>query len=496
VISKNYTIGSSLISRNLGFTAQLNYDRNLGSGRLTTTAGYFYYLKENPGSDQDVENINAYMRANYALNSKYVFEVDLGYMGSNRFKQGNRYFLSPVFGAAWIISDESFMQNVSVIDYLKIKGSWGKLGYDASTNHYLYQNRWYNNGNMIFGESNNGLNQGITSLDVIGNPELDWETSQELNIGIEGIAVNNRLFFELNYFDETRDNIIEKVNSQYSALFGGLFPAMNWGKVNNRGFEGQIYWEETKGNLIYKVGGNFIYSKNKVLQKDEIAFPDEYRQTVGLSSDAMMGYRSRGLFGRDVDLNGAPNQSFGYYGVGDIAYLDLNNDAVIDDRDLEKIGNSFPRTTLGLDINLQYKGWGLYTLGTASLGVNSYLNNAYYTNYGTGKYSNIALDRYHAVNNPEGSQPRLTTTQADNNRINSDFWMENTGFFRLKNVELSYTLTSNSPNAVLKKVIVYTRSNNLLVVSKVKDLDPEALNAGVLNYPVMSTITAGVSVLF
>lgn len=206
-----------------------------------------------------------------------------------------------------------------------------------------------------------------------------------------------------------------------------------------------------------------------------------------------MGYVSQGLFGKDVELEGHPMQLFGSYGNGDIAYVDLNDDQVIDERDRKVIGNTFPRTSLGVDLNFKYKGWGLYVLGTSQLGVDKVLNNRYYWNYGEGKYSVKALERYHPEYNPNGTMPRLTTSAGENNFRDSDFWIEDASFFRLKNVELSYTFT-NIP--AIQKLKLYARGTNLLTVSKIKGLDPEVLGAGLTNFPIMTTIVGGFSLTF
>lgn len=151
---------------------------------------------------------------------------------------------------------------------------------------------------------------------------------------------------------------------------------------------------------------------------------------------------------------------------------------------------------MGIDFNVSYKGWGLYLQGYSELGVHTWATNAYYWNNGEGKYSKLALDRYHPANNPTGSYPRLTTTAGENNFRNSSFWLKNASFFRMKNVELSYTFNQFSPSSVVKKMKVFARGANLFVLSSVKDLDPELLNAGVTNYPVTRTFTGGVSFVF
>lgn len=490
-VNDNLNLVNSVNYRSSGFVGNMNYNNNFGLNFINTDLSYFYYIDEAIGSAQDAKTVNYILRNAYAHNNKYFAELTLAYMGSNRFTEDNRYEMFYSGGLGWVISEEGFF-STDKIDFLKLKASAGLLGYDRSSGYFLYENRWSDNGNFTFGK---GSSQSRTNMDLVGNPDLAWEKSREVNAGIEALAFDKRFAMEVNYFNELRYDIIRRADSQYSSIFGGLYPYINYGKVANQGIDLAFTWRDNNGDLYYDLGMNMIWSENKVILTDEIEHPDAYLRQTGRPSDAMFGYVSEGLFGKDVQLADHAFQTFGPYGEGDIAYKDLNNDQIIDNRDRKMIGNSFPRTQLGLNLTLNYKGWRLYALGTAQLGVHSWLNNTYYWNRGENKYSVIAMDRYHPVNNPEGTYPRLTTTPGSNNFMNSDFWMENSSFVRLKNIELSYTL-ENSPGSFAKTIRLFARGSNLLTLSKIKDLDPEALNAGISNYPVLKNISGGVAVSF
>lgn len=233
-----------------------------------------------------------------------------------------------------------------------------------------------------------------------------------------------------------------------------------------------------------------------VTKANELSNIEGYRKTVGKPTSAIFGLESLGLFGRDVDLENHPKQMFGSYTTGDVAYKDLNRDGVVDDKDETQIGQTFPIGVLGINLDLNYKGFGLYILGTAELGASVVLNNNYYWNTGTNSYSVKALDRWHPENNPEGTLPRLTTTSGTNSYRTSDFWVSKADWFRLKNVELSYTFDNRNSMKVFKTLKVFARGTNLLVFSPIKDLDPEVPNAGLVNYPVCRTITGGITIGF
>lgn len=483
--------------RTLAWRANVGYQRSFGKHDVDAMFAYNYYNNEVTGSSQDVKNSNTSLRLNYVYDRRYAFEGDLALMGSNCFIGGDKYFLSSAIGAGWVISNEEFMKSCDFVNFLKLKASYGILGYDGGTGYLLYDTLWKREGSVSFGEQNKN---GFATADIvrIGNPDLKWERSNEFNVGIESLMFNNRLRVEANLFHEIRDNIIGSNSSDYFSVLSPFVRQYNMGKVMNKGFELDLSWGDHLGDFSFQIGANMIWSKNKLMEWNEVDYTsplDEGLKTIGLPTDAMIGFESLGLFGKNVNIEGA-DQRLGHYQIGDIAYSDLNGDGFVDGRDKKMIGNSFPRVSGGIDLNLEYKNWGLYVLGTAELGVDSYKNNSYYWVRGENKYSVVALDRYHPENNPEGQYPRLTTTQGDNNFLASTFWIQDASFFRLKNVELSYTISNKRANSLIKKIKLFGRGTNLFVLSSEKDLDPEVMNAGVTNYPVYRTITGGVTLTF
>lgn len=487
-------LGESTIRSN-SWRVNAQYATQLGPNQISASAAYNYYKREVIGTSQDIINANYTMRLNYSFNNKYLVEADLAYMGSNLFDNGNKFFLAPAFGVGWVLSNESFFKSHTKINFLKLKASFGVLGYDGNVPAPNYRTAWEDGGTAQLGEQNKTTTSHITNFIRMGNPELKWEKSAEFNVGLEGLFLKNRLFAELNYFNEVRSDIIGFRKSEYSDMIGSFISYSNMGKVKNHGFEATLNWNDRVGDFVYKLGLNFMWSKNKLTAWDEVAYSD-YLCTVGKSTDAMMGYRALGLFGKDVPLAGHPSQFLGSYQEGDIAYADLNNDKMIDDRDKEMLGNSFPHTNVGVEVELKYKQWGLYILGVYEGGVSKWLNNTYYWNKGEDKYSVMALDRYHPIDNPEGNYPRLTTTNGDNNFRDSSFWIQKADFFRLRNVELSYTLPNKFNSHIFQNIKVFARGSNLFVLSGIKDLDPELPDAGVTNYPVSMAITGGISVQF
>lgn len=488
-------LSNSTNFRTTSFIGLLTYDRAFNQeNRLKADWLYNYYLNEATGISQDTKFMHSVLKVNYVNNDKYITDISVGGMGSNKFRGNNKYAISYALGLGWIMSEEDFMRSIDGIDYLKVKASAGVLPYDAQTQHDLYHTQWNNNGAARL---NHSLNPSRTNIQVIGNPGLEWEKSREMNIGIEFLGLDRRLWFETNYFNEYRYNIIQQVSSVYSDIYGSFYSFQNWGEVLNQGIEAELSYSDRINDLFYQTGFNIIYVKNKQKKIDRIHYPDEYLNRTGDPSDAMYGYVSRGLFGKDVDMSTAPSQQFGPYQAGDIAYEDLNGDNRIDELDIKMVGNNFPRVHLGINLNLNYKGFGLYVLGTGQFGYYNWRNSSYYWFSGENKYSIEALNRYHPTNNPDGNFPRLTTTNSLNNYRNSTFWIEKADLFRIKNIEASYTLENKTnTNLFYKSVKLFVRGTNLACFSNVKNRDPEAVNAGLDSYPLLKTVTAGLTLSF
>ena len=480
-LQANKSRNGANLYRQMSYEGNVSYDRSFGSTELGLKAGYSYYMRENNGVAQDIRNDNTWLRANLGIGGKFFLEGTAALMGSNAFAKGNRNFFAWSLGGAWLMND-----------FLKFKASCGVLGYDRGTTRLLYDTRWANGSTISFGEQNTTAVH-MTEMVRVGS-DLKWESSSEVNVGLEALLFDRRLSAEVNWFRESRDNIITPAGSTYSSIVGDFTHSANLGSVLNTGVEAQVNWTDRRGDLVWRAGVNGIWSMNKLVSWNEVDYVDNGWETVGKPTDAIIGYQYAGLFGKDVNMAAAPVQNLGAYRDGDIAYKDLNSDNIVDERDQEFIGNTFPRVNLGVDIDLNYKGWGLYVLGTAALGVDNVLNSTYWWNYGSGKYSVQTLDRYHPVNNPTGTYPALTTTNGDNNFIRSSFWVRDASFFRLKNVEMSYTFSMK--NFALKKIKLFARGTNLCVLSSFKELDPETPNAGVTSYPYYATVTGGLSITF
>lgn len=492
-LQSNQSRTSDNFNQTLGFYARTDYSRVFGKHGLDAGLLYNYYQNEVNGSGQNHRNENLNLRVLYDYDQRYAIEATGSLMGSARYAKGNRHFLAYAVGASWIISNEPFLKSAPGVDFLKLRASFGHLGFDRNTGYLLYKTAWSNGGNYTLGEQNKGTVERTTSFVRFGK-DVKWEYSNELNIGIDGSFLGHRLNVTVDGFRETRNNIVTAQSADLAAVHGGFVTVVNGGSVRNWGMDGRISWNDRVGDFHYEIGVNATWTANKLLSWNQVNYPDGGTVAVGKPTDAMFGYTALGLFGRDVALDGAPLQHFGDYGNGSIAYADTNNDGHVDSRDRTMIGNRFPRLTSGIDVRLGYKGWELFLCGTAQTGKWSLNDNSFWQMDGEDKYSVIALERYHPENNPSGKYPSLTTRSAASNFVNSTFWLQNASFFRLKDAELSYTF--DFLKAGVKKLRLFVRGTNLFVISADGHLDPETVNAGVSTYPLYKTITGGASITF
>lgn len=495
-VSTDQTISDNNIGRVMGMRANIAYNRTFGRHGVSAVMAGRYFKEEYKGVSQDFKNMNFTLRLNYDYAKKYFAEVGLGYMGSNVYYGADQYLFAPTAGLAWIISKENFLKDVSWLDYLKVKASAGVMGSDASITPIAYNFSWTDDGTWAFGPAN-GTNVRVLKISTLGNPDLKWEKQKEMNVGVEAMFLSRRLSAEVNYFLGKREDIVRQ-NTMYSSALGDFVWYENVADVTNRGVDACLRWGDRVGpDFGYSVGVNFTYTKNRIDRIDEGEGVESYRSRIGKATSANIALDYAGMFGRDIRIEDHPYQSFGPVEAGDLAYVDQNGDRIIDGRDQTMLGQSFPLTVWGIDLNLNYKGFGLYVLGTAETGVQKFATGNFFHNYGENSYSVLARDAYHPVRNPSGSQPRLSTmTDTGNNWRNSGFWARDCSFFRLKNVELSYTFRDTKAATFFSTVKVFVRGTNLLVISPMKDADPERLVAGVDNYPAYRTFSAGVAFTF
>ena len=375
-----YALTSNDYYQQFGTHFILGYNRQFGEHNIRSGLVYFMQQKSNRGAGQDIKNQDFSLTLNYAFKNKYLLDFILSYTGTMQLAEGNRFSAFPSLGLGWILSEEDFMQNISKIDFLKLRASYGSMGFFNQSEYFLYRTEYTTGGNYKFGSSSENVSETYTTtlLSQIGNPDLTWGVMKEFDIGIDALLFNNKLSLQLDYYNMSREKMIE--DALYPAIMGDNIVYENYGINRYYGMDGYIGYNNKSGNLFYSGGVTFGYNTSEVVQTNEPVYPYEWMNTSGKPTDALYGFEAVGLFSSEDDVVNSAKHYMGVVQEGNIKYVDLNNDGKVEQKIDEKmIGHTSPRYKLGLNLSLKFKGFGLYMLGVAYLDKDVELrNNVYY----------------------------------------------------------------------------------------------------------------------
>lgn len=487
----------------ISFYESLSYAKKFGKNDIQVNLTYFMNKIALNKTEEPQRTQNGVLTGKYTFNDKYIFNGVLNYGGTSSFAKGRRYNFFPSAGVAWVISDENFLKDSKVIDYLKLRVEGGVIGYESFMAPFSYRDRWNNNNNGTqFGPYTSNQWFGNTTETLVyrvspnrtGNPNITWEKRKEFSAGIDGLFLNEKLSLQLTYYNNLRDGVISQVSSRVPNIAGvsSALPRFNFNKIRYEGLEFGIQYSDKTGKFEYSLGGNGAVQNSKFVKFDEPAYRNDYQIRTGKSVDTYFGLTYAGRFASDAETLAVPQLYDQVLHAGDLKYKDMNGDGFIDDSDQAPIGHTTPRLFYSVNLKLNYKGFELYALGTGRAFYDIPLTNQYYWNgWGDNNYSNFV------IKNIGGDYPRLTYNKVNNNFVNSTYWLEKGGFFKIQNVELSYTLPANALKIIgARGTKFFVRGSNLLTISKIKDVDPESINSGIEAYPLFTTYSAGIKLTF
>lgn len=542
--STSNSLGSRDITNRLeNMSLLLNYNLDVQRHHFKVLAGYqqeeyryesFYASKTNFPSDEDpsfnlgTENPNAtgdgyqyglrsYLgRLNYDFGEKYLLELNFRYDGSSRYAPGLRFGFFPSASVGWRFSQEEFFKQSNLPKWVnegKLRASYGDLGNQYGANGPGYS-EWYPYQQTIGGVATmpigNVLTRGMAQT-ILANPLLKWEKVNMLNIGLDLTFLNNRLTFTGDWFNKKTIDVQLKVPQP--DVLGLEVPDQNAGDVSNKGWEIAIGWNDRVGEVTYGATAQLSDVRNKVLNLGGAPPTIATRiQQVGYPIDAFYGYKTDGLaqesdFTKDP-VTGKLTPNFpifdadkGKVGPGDIKYRDLDGDGIITaDNDQTVIGDAFPRYAYSFRGNLGYKGFDfsffLQGVGKGNGYVNSVGIHAFQA---FGAYPQEVHRDHWTPENTGAWYPRLTYLDTRNTTMRqSDYWLQNAAYLRVKNVQLGYTLPQRWVQQLrIQQLRVYMSADNLFTKTKYfYAYDPETpvTNGGM--YPQVKTIVFGVNVNF
>ena len=467
------------------------YRRNYVSSVINQiNAGSNDPADKNNGGSATIGGYNNYFgRLNYDFAGKYLVEFVFRYDGSQIFPSEGRYGFFPGVSAGWRLSEEPFISNLGFINQLKLRGSYGQIGNDR-VNPYQYLQAFSFEDNYVFG---GGDVPGVRP-NVLPNNNITWEVSEKLDLGLEGTLWDRLLGFEFTLWRENRSNILATRNVSISNVFGfsGL-PDENIGKVKNQGFEMVLSHQNSLGDLTYQLSANTAFARNRIEFMDEVPQDEPYKNQTGHPVGAGLFYQADGIFNTQDELDAYPHITNTQ--VGDIKILDLNDDGEINGADQYRLNyTSIPEYIFGLTTNFQYKNFDLNVLFQGQ--TNAYNYDDSFGALGNPAFDNAlverATDRW-TIDNPNGTMPRADGNAPGNNTM----WVFDATFVRLKNIEFGYSLPQELVSKIkLTNARFYVSGFNVFTWAKeVKWADPEA-NGGVLYYPQMRVLNAGVNIKF
>lgn len=429
-------------------------------------------------------------RAKYNFKDRYLLEANVRRDGSSRFAKGNRYGVFPSFSAAWRISEEPFMQELSdTFQQIKLRASWGQLG-NQNIGLYPYAAFVQIGGGGTDYVFNNSISPGA-ALNDLGNPNIVWETSEMSNIGLDF-----RLFrswdITFEYYNKITRDILLPLNIPLT--LGLNAPYQNAGKVQNKGWEFSTTYRNKLGELNYGITFNLSDVKNEILNMRGIQETGLTVNREGYPVGSFLGYEAIGLFQSQEEVDGHAKQ-FGNVAPGDIKYRDLNNDGVINDDDLKIIGSPIPRYTYGLRLNTDYRNFdfSIFVQGVGK--ADGYIHGQGIMPFYTGGTVQEQHKDHWTPNNPDAAYPRFAFNQV-NNEVNSSFWMSNAAYLRIKDVQLGYTIPKNSIKDI-QNIHIYISGRNLFTVTDFYEgYDPEAPVSTGGWYPQMKAYTLGLNINF
>ncbi|MFR9524358.1 MAG: SusC/RagA family TonB-linked outer membrane protein [Rikenellaceae bacterium] len=474
---------------------EIGYNKDINLHQIGTKVRYEYISQVRDGQNSSSANASLMAIANYSYDNRYMVDLVVNYSGSSILKEGEQYNLYPAVGLGWVASREDFLKGNSVIDYLKINTSFGYSGSDNLANDLFVQSFGVTGNSYYFGSSNttySGLKDDSLPMTVVLA-----ERSRKFDIGAD-LTLFKSLNLSATYFNEYRTNIKVDSSGTVSSVLGDDIPNLCQGIIANQGVEFSANYTGNIGDFRYNVSGNFLYSKNEIIDKNEGYQPEDYLYTTGNSTSQYYGLQSDGFFSSEEEIeNWDIEQRFGDVVPGDVKYVDQNGDNVIDEYDIVRLGYSaIPEIYYGFNLDLQYKNFSLFAQFQGVAHRTIYLNT---TSVNWVLMDNTNISKWYVEDNipwtaetaDTATLPRLTTVSNENNYQKSDLWMASGDYFKLRNLELAYTFNKGLfENTNLR---LFVRGSNLFSLDSLGYADPENFGS---SYPTMTSYTIGANITF
>lgn len=480
--------------RAFNFQMNVDWQRQFGVHSLYSMLLYTYKYDNAKGINNTFYRQNAGWYTHYGFKNRYFADFTLMASASNLLAPDHRWNVSPTVGLAWLISNEKFMQSQNVVDFLKLRASFGMLNTDnIPGNGYWNETVGGGNGYPI---NNNFGGDGGWHEGRLASVNGTTEKAYKYNAGVDATLFKG-LTLTVDGFYERRSDIWVSSDGQNSAVLGASGSYVNAGIVDSWGTEIGANYYKKMGNVELNLGGTFTYNRSKIIEMLEEPAAYDYTRSTGNPVGQIFGLQAIGYFVDQADIDNSLPQQFGPVKAGDIKYKDMNGDKVInsDDRVAMGYNSTCPEIYYSFSLGLEWKGLGF---SAQFQGVGNYtaiLSGTYYRPLvDNTTISNYVYRNRWTPETPNARFPRLTTETVDNNLQTSSLWLADRSFLKLRNCEVYYKLPSSWLNRFwVKNAKVYVRGVDLLCFDSIDQLDPEAMNS---SYPATRSIHVGLSVGF
>lgn len=460
--------------------SNLDYNKTFGNHSVNVLGGFSQELT-NSSAFTEIALQSVFAKAYYSYDSRYLLEVGARRDGSSLFGPGLKWGNFPSIAVGWNVKNEAFMDDMKFIDQLKLRASYGLLG-NNNISPYMYQTT---------------ISGGNGAESTIGNPDITWEKVNILNLGMDLSIIKRKLDITVDYYDKLTNDLILTVDLPYSS--GLASSPLNYGKMRNRGLETKISYNETLSkNFSFNVNVGYSYNNNRIERLYRDSLPNGNMWYIqGQPFAVFYGLKTDGLLQESDIAAGVPMS--GNQSAGDIKYIDMNKDGVINDRDRTVLGNTNTRSTYFANLTLRIhkfefetmlSGRGAVPYFYSGVVANPLIN----TSLGINTPVNEQAD-YWSPTNTTAKYPRILSSPGAN-AFFSDFWQTNGAFMRVRYMQVAYNFPEAITNRIkMRSLRAYLNAQNPFTITGVKIVDPES-GGNQFTYPIMKTITFGLNVVF
>ena len=499
--------GASGAKKRIYWEGSVNYNRKFAN-KHNVSGLILYNFNSNQGPGDGIYGglpqiyQGLVFRGNYSYMDKYLLEFNMGYNGSNRFMEGQRYALFPSVSVGWVVTNEKFLLDNKTLSYMKLRASLGQVGNDKFGSGFSYYSEaTYNGGSDYnFGLSPTAAGGGL--LEGAAANIVSWERSTKFNVGLDTRWFQGNLTLNVDYFKEYRSNILAK--PERTNLISGVtsFNASNLMTVENQGMEVELGWSKRIRDFTYRLRTNVAYNHNKIIEKNEQIRKYPYMERTGRSIGQQFGLIANGFYNNYAEIAAGPTQ-YGQLQPGDIRYVDVNGDGRIDDYDIAPYGYSdVPELTGSFQLGFTYKNFevNLMFQGATRATIPLTAEVAWeFFNLGSAM-KDRHLGRWTPETQATATYHRMTSSSdgAQNNFKGSSMYMYDASYLRLKNAEIAYTFPKKwLDKTPISSLRIYVNGFNLLTWDYLKVIDPESPpgNRGQF-YPQQKVYNCGVNITF